>query len=158
MEEIRQYFIRLTAAALACSAASEFFRGKGTPEVCGRILCGACMALAVLSPWISLRTADLHAYWNSLTDMSQEAVRSGENFARQELSQGIKQRCEAYILDKAEKLGVRITAEITLTEDDPPVPASVILSGSVSPYARSRLTQQISSDLGIPEEAQTWVP
>jgi hypothetical protein len=83
-------------------------------------------------------------------------VTEGENSSRQAMAKRIKEKTEAYILDKANSLDARVSVTVSLTEDTVPVPCGVILRGSISPYARMRLKEIITQDLGIPEEGQTW--
>ena len=68
----------------------------------------------------------------------------------------IKEKTEAYILEKAESLGLDISVEINFGEADSMVPTEVRISGPVSPYAKDQLSKTISTDLGIPEERQIW--
>ena len=72
------------------------------------------------------------------------------------LRQIIKTETEAYILDKAAQFDLQLDVQVALTDDVMPVPESVQLTGSVSPYVKSRLQILISNDLGIPKEQQLW--
>ena len=55
----------------------------------------------------------------------------------------------------AEELETEIQAEVTLGENC--IPVSVTIAGSISPQNRSRLSQVIASELGIPKEQQEWI-
>ena len=65
----------------------------------------------------------------------------------------IKQRTQAYILDKAQALNTVLEVEVTLSDDDIPVPLKVRLKGKISPYAKGRLQATIAEDLGIEKVA-----
>ena len=66
----------------------------------------------------------------------------------------ITAQVEAYILDKAALYQAPVTVDVTLDEEGTPV--SVRLSGAVSPYAKTRLSEMMETDLGIKKEAQQW--
>ena len=93
-----------------------------------------------------------HGYNDLVTD----AVAEGEQQTKTALARLIKQRTCAYILDKAQALNVALEVEVTLSDDDIPVPEAVRLKGKVSPYAKGRLQTIIAEDLGIEKERQTW--
>jgi hypothetical protein len=59
-------------------------------------------------------------------------------------------------LDKAQALNTALEVEVTLSDDEIPIPVKVRLSGKVSPYAKGRLQQIISEELGIERENQIW--
>ena len=48
-----------------------------------------------------------------------------------------------------------IQANVSLDEDC--IPVSVSITGRISPLSRSKLTQMIASELGIPKERQEWI-
>ena len=96
---------------------------------------------------------DLVADW---TIDAGTAVAAGKEMASEQVNAIITDRVSAYILDKAELLGVRLRVNVILTDANPPVPEQVHLSGNISPYAKTQLMQYISEQLGIPEEAQRW--
>lgn len=73
------------------------------------------------------------------------------------LSDLISQEAETYILDKARENGLDLTVEVeTKVEDTYPVPWSVVIRGQISAAEQAALSQQITQDLGIPEERQEW--
>ena len=67
----------------------------------------------------------------------------------------IKQRTEAYILDRASAMDAQIKVSVSLGKDG--IPKSVRITGRISPMNRSRLTDVIAADLGIPREQQEWI-
>jgi hypothetical protein len=91
-------------------------------------------------------------YWSE----AEEITAQGENLARQAMEEIIKTQAEAYILDKAADLGVSLDVYVSLTSQDLPVPQGVILTGSVSPYQRSVLSQDIEKHLGIEGGKIQW--
>ena len=88
---------------------------------------------------------------------AQTAAVEGENLAQKEYSAIIKAETEAYILDKARSYGQELTVEVTLSNEDPPVPEGVCIQGSISPYAKSMLKKCLKEDLMIREEDQLLI-
>lgn len=155
MEGLRRYVISVTAAALICGVITGIVKKGGAGELI-RMLCGLVLAFTILYPISGL---NLEALTFDLLPSAWEGesmAAQGEKISRQSMADIIKSETEAYILDKAAALEVSLTAEVSLSEDDIPVPVGVTLSGSLSPYARSQLTNVIEKDLGIPKEKQLW--
>ena len=73
---------------------------------------------------------------------------------KEELAAIIAGRTAAYISDKADALGLRVTARVETEPgvDGTPLPASAELTG---PYSRE-LADWITGELGIPAERQVW--
>ena len=84
------------------------------------------------------------------------AIESGQNMAAESLTASIKAQTESYILEKAKTLDMQIRVEVKMSNDQIPVPCSVTLTGSASPYAKKQMTNMIVNDLGITEENQKW--
>lgn len=157
MESIEKYLLSVTAAAVICAVVTTLLGKKGTVATVGKLICSIFLALTVISPWASVQLGDLDSYFGSLSFDASSAVQSGQSAARDALRAGIKERTEAYILDKATALSAALTVEVTLSEEDPPVPCAAKLTGAVSPYAKFQIQSYLSDELGIPKEAQTWI-
>ena len=154
---VREYLLGVTAAALFCGIVRILLPGKGTVAAVVRVLLGVTMMLAVLRPWASVRLDGLFEWSNGIQTDAQSIVADAENSALQTLRTRIKQDCEAYILAKAESLGAQIEVSVEVSEDTPPAPIMVTLSGAVSPYAKQTLSSMLSEELGIHREGQQWV-
>lgn len=156
MEFIREYLLRIVAAGLISAAALRLLEGKGTAFAVGRILAGLLVAFTVISPLADVRLGSFDGQWTDWQQNAQAAVTAGEQEANNALRQGIKQRTEAYIWDKAKKLEANLAVEVTLSDDTIPVPIAVRLSGNISPYAKKQLQDILERELDIPKEAQQW--
>ena len=121
-----------------------------------KLLAGLFIALTVVSPWKGFHISDLSYYFDGLEVDSSNCVNSGMNAYTEALQTSIIDRTQAYILEKASSMGVELTASVTVSSDQPPVPIAVELSGNISPYNKNLLKQIIVKDLGIPEDAQKW--
>ena len=102
--------------------------------------------------WVQVLVSGSHI----LQPQAQEAATAGEQQAKSALRESIKQRTEAYILDKAKTLAAQVAVEVTLSNEAIPVPIAVRISGNISPYARMQLQTILQEELGIPKEAQAW--
>ena len=157
MDALGPYLLRVTAAAILCAILKSLLGKEGTPAAMGKLLCGVFLAVTVLHPLTALRMGSLQVFSQDIAWKASQAVAQGESDAAQALRAGIKQRVEAYILDKAASLGAELTVEVTLTLDTPPAPGGARLEGKVSPYARTQLAELMTKELGIPKEAQQWL-
>lgn len=155
MDSLRQYVISVTAAALICGMITGMTK-KGPAGELIRLVSGLILAFAVLHPISGLNLEALSFDLLPSMGEGESIAAQGEKITREAMEDIIKSRTEAYILDKAAALDIPLTVEVLLGEEDVPVPVGVILSGAVSPYARSQLTNVIEKDLGIPKEKQLW--
>lgn len=156
MDFMGQYLLQLTAAGLIGGGVRRLLPEKGTAAAVGRLLTGLFLAFTVIAP---LKSLSLPPWEQGLDDLRRQAqvwVDSGTESAAQALRAGIKQRTQAYILDKAAAYGCQITVEVSLSEDPIPVPAAVWIQGNVAPYAKGRLETMLTEELGIAKEAQQW--
>ena len=155
MEPIREYLLSVTVAAMFCAVARRLLDRKGTPAAMGKLLTGLFMTFTVLSPLTNFSIGPLRDVTKDFKYQAQQAVQEGQATANSALRQGIIERIEAYILDKAQSLGADIQVEVTLSGEQYPVPKQVRFIGDVSPYARTQL-KKFLEELGISEENQIW--
>lgn len=153
-ELLRDWILSLTGTALI-SAAALCLTPEGRVKPVVRLLCGVCMAAALLSPLLG---AALDGYPLELARYRARAnAAAAEGTAlRRELDRDIIEReTEAYILDKARSLGAPLqSARVALRWSTEGVwlPESAELVG---PYC-ARLARLIEAELGIPQRAQNW--
>ena len=69
----------------------------------------------------------------------------------------IKQKTQAYILDKAHSFGCNPDVEVTLGDGPSPVPESVRITGEVPFSVRKDLEKLLEQELGISKENQQWI-
>lgn len=154
MNDAAQYILSVTAAAVL-TAIVHVLAGSGTMGALVKLLGGLFMALTVLSPLVRLELPDLGDWLAVYAADGEDAAAAGEAMAKEASNAIIKEELEAYIMDKAALYGASLEVEVSLDEGG--IPVSVTLTGAVSPYARTRLTQTIREDLGVGEEAQQWI-
>lgn len=157
MEFVKQYILGLLAAAIFCAIINSIFSAKGSNSAVLKLICGIFMTITLVSPVLKLEFLDFTEYIDRISYDAEEVVYNGQQMAYDSRLTIIKDRAEAYILDKAASWGLNLMVEVTLSGTDPPVPESVVLKGSVSPYAKKQLSRCIADDLGISEDQQKWI-
>lgn len=154
MDDLREYVIGIVAAAMLSGILIRLTQNSGSKEIV-RMLCGVFMTITLIHPFAGRK----ELLWEPILpeisglaeDISAEGTAAAENIKRE----FIKQRVETYILSRAEAMETDLQADVKLGDDC--VPVSVRLTGRISPLNRSKLTQIIASELGIPKEQQEWI-
>lgn len=157
MAEIREYLIGVTVAAILCGIVTALSGEKGFLGSAMKLLTGLLMALALVSPWVTIPLDDLFGWTESIQTDAGSIVQQGQNTGQETYRQVIKERLEAYIQDEAQALGLDLSVVITLAEDGTPIPVAAELSGDASPYLKQRLTLILTNELGIEREDQIWI-
>ena len=150
---MKSYVLRVAVAAMGCGLLQALIPQKGSGKIF-RLLCGLFLLLVACRGSFNpeaLELPSLQQYRQEAAVLCQEA----ETAWKQEMASLISQELEAYIENKAAALGVQVGATVFLGGDM--IPETVTLTGQVSPYIRQRLSQDISSSLGISEQQQQWV-
>lgn len=156
MEGIREYLVSVTAAALLCGIIRSLAGEKGGSGGLLRLICGIFLALTVIRPLKELDLSNIPILPADLMAEAQSVSAQGAEYTREASELIIKQRCEAYVLDKARELEAQIRVEIELSREGDPIPVSSRVTGELSPYAKGKLSSILKTDLGIPEEDQQW--
>lgn len=150
-------WIRAVCGAAVICAAALAVCPEGKVRRVLRLVCGVVMAAALLSPVAEL---DFDAYSRALARYGEEARRTAEGAQEEarELNRSvIEAECAAYILDKAEALGLAgcsasVRAEWSSAGYWVPRSCRVCCPGGRS----EALAAAIEADLGIPRSRQEW--
>lgn len=156
MDMMREYLLSVTAAAMLCGILRQLMGEKGTTAALIRLLSGIFLSVTVISPLMQLNLGELPFDPEAFLSDAREAAEDGADYARSAMARHIKEKTEAYILDKAASLDAQITVEICV-EGDPPVPVACTLRGRSSAYAKRQLSNLLRQELGIREEDQHWI-
>lgn len=156
MEFLRQYLLRIVAAALLGGMVRALLPKEGTVGAMTRLMTGLLLTAVVIAPLTKISLDSWQDFFLDLDTDAQAAVAQGEAATRDSLQAIIKSRVEAYILDKADSFGATLTVEVTMDEGTPPLPAQVRLGGSISPYGRAELETCMQEELGIAKEQIIW--
>ena len=157
MDTLRQYIVSVTTAALICalikslSAKSSYHRTIG-------LLCGLFLAISILSPFLRPDPDFwVQTFAQNFRTEASAAAAIGQKSHHEYLAVIIKQKVEAYILDKAAQWNITPEITVFLSDGEMPVPVSVEIRGEISPYEKQRLAQILEIDLGISKENQRWI-
>ena len=154
MQALGRYVLTLTTSAMICGILLSLLP-KGRTRTILQAVCGIFLAASALSPVLDLSIPDVSALPSEYLLAGEAFAQTGEEEARRETHQRIKQGLEAYILDKAADLHANLHVEVTVGEDN--LPTAVTISGEASPYARRQIQAMIENDLGISKENQKWI-
>lgn len=156
INNIRGYLLGVIGAAIICSIVKRLMGEKGPNAALTNLIAGVFMVFTLIRPLTSVEISGIDHWADGFREDAAQAVAQGEDQTRKALAQFITERTQAYILDKAQTLNAVLEVEVTLSDDDIPVPVKVRLEGKVSPYAKGRLEAIIIEDLGIEKENQIW--
>ncbi|MBQ7817207.1 MAG: hypothetical protein IJ388_00220 [Oscillospiraceae bacterium] len=156
MTGIKEYLFGVIAAAILCAVVSQLAGKDSFPGSAVKLIAGIFMLLTLACPVLDLHITTPGALFADISLQADQITASAEDSTRESISGIIKERTQAYILDKANNYGVTLSVEVTLSDSDIPEPVSVQISGNVSPYTKKILSETIERDLGIATEAQVW--
>ena len=152
---VREWLFGVICASMI-AALCEYLAPDGSVKRICRFAGGAVLILAVIGPVLRLEEHDMEQLTKDYQNQAQEY--SAELEAQNEilLESIIAEETAAYILDKAEALGISCRAAVTVAwdADEIPCPQSVKITGTWTQEQRSELSRLIREDLGIPEELQ----
>lgn len=157
MSGIRTYILGVVAAAMLCGIVQSIVPKDGTMAVAMKLIVGLLMTLAVLRPWVSISFDGLFGWTSTITQEAESIVSEGKLMGELSYREGIKQRLEAYILDKGTAMGASLEVEIVVYDDGLPVPIAAKIKGALSPYAKEMLRRTLTEELGISEEELQWI-
>ena len=108
MSGIKAYVFRIVIAAIVCGIASSLLKEKTASGKIVNLLCGIIMAITILSPVVSISFKKITSYYSSISYDAAQYVNDGKMAAQESIADIIKSQTEAYILDKANRMGLQI--------------------------------------------------
>ncbi|MBQ7329219.1 MAG: hypothetical protein IJX01_04855 [Oscillospiraceae bacterium] len=153
---MKEYVLRIVAAAIVCAVASGLL-GNKTPA--GRVVMlvsGILMAITIITPLSNITFSGISNFWDDLSEEASKYAQEGAYIAEKQEKDIIKSQTEAYILDKANRMGLQIAVEVELDGHNRNIPCGVVISGNISPYSQIQLESYIEQTLGIAKENQKW--
>ena len=156
MPDWGQYILSVGLASLLVAVIGEFSDKKSSTGMLTRMICGLFLAFTVINPLTEVNFDILEAFSQSYDLDSAAAVSAGTAMAEESMRQIIKERTEAYILDKARLLNCEPDAEVVIGQDST-VPISVRITGEVPEHTRRQLEEIMEKELGISKENQEWI-
>lgn len=153
---MKAYILSIIISAVISGMVSSFLDYKKASGKIIHILTGIFMTITVLSPLKKITFYELTEYFDNISATASIYVNEGKLFKQENTAVIIKQSTEAYILDKAKNMGLDVSVEVELNEDNS-VPCGIIISGEAAPYERDVLCDYIYDTLGITRENQQWI-
>lgn len=156
MEAVREYILSVSAAALICAVIS-LLPGKQTLSgKAAKIVMGLFMMTVLIQPLGKLSFGSMRWEYDNWMQQAQDAVKSGEDYSYDAISNGISRKIEAYILDKAASVDITVMPHIQLSQDMPPKLLHITLEGDAAPYKKTQLSAIIMNALGLDDEDISW--
>ena len=156
MSELKQYLFTIISAAIIVGVITTIFEKKSPNIRFIQMIGGLFILLTLCTPLTRKNFASFSCYFDEIEADSKDQVTMGQLAANDSMREIIKEQAEAYICDKATALGVELSVSVSVSTEEIPMPYAVKLEGSISPYAKSKITDIIANDIGISEDRQTW--
>ena len=157
MDSVGSYVLSVTAAGILCGIVASILGEKSSYSGIIKMMAGIFLAVSVVKPLVNIRLGNLDGYLTDLNTDGLEAAEAGIQMSKDAINTIIKSKVEAYILDKAESLGVKLSVEVRVENGSVPQISGVRLTGPISPYAKQQLSGIICADLGIAREKLKWI-
>lgn len=157
MGGVAEYVLSITAAAFLCAIVKHIVDDTHSAGRIIKTVSGIFMAVTLLSPVVDFSFDSVDHLLDDFQASAESVTESGTEMAGDAMSDIIKQRTEAYILDEVERLGLHLQAEVILSDAMPPIPIGVTVTGQISPYYKKILSQFISTNIGISGENLRWI-
>ena len=154
MDNWKIYVISIFACSLICSLISGL-----VVDTCHRrlieLICGVVLIMAVLQPVSTISWRDFGNLWR-ISELSADTyVDLGVTAARREQERHIKEACEAYILERAEEMDIRMAVEVLLNNEM--IPKSVQIMGISGDERQQDMEIILETELGVTKENQEWI-
>ena len=117
------------------------------------MLCGI-----LLRPILSLDREELALALREYHSVASELTGDWEAKENELLRPYIQEKCRAYILDEAQRLGLtNFECFVRLKwRDESWVPYEITLTGNASDQVKKKLGERLDAELGVPAERQFW--
>lgn len=157
MDQVASYILCVTVSAILVGVLSALTDPKTGTGGVFKVIGGIFLLIMTIQPLVGFRFDALSTYADQSILEGEAAAQIGKEYTQEAMASIIREETCAYILDKAGLYRAEIQVEVTLSDEEIPVPASVTIRGNYSPIAKSELESLIDSELGVPKENQTWI-
>lgn len=156
MDSIRQYILGIVAASVLCSIIIRLVNAKTANATLIKTICSIALTICIISPLVGFDLLDTVKY--DINDYLDGETYATDSFSttQKQIQTVIKERTQAYVLEKAKSYDCDLHIDITISKEAPYKPISAHASGQISPAVKQKLQQIMEADLGIPRERQLW--
>lgn len=157
MDVMRQWLLAVVCGAMLAAVIQALLPKGGAGRI-GRLAGSLVLLLAVISPLLRLDAQELTLSMTKYRLAQSEYVEDLSKMNREVLKEIIAEQTEAYILDKAQELGItcRVTVLCEGGDAETPCPSQVRVTGELSPEQEQSLMRVIETQLGIPAQDQVY--
>lgn len=156
MSSIGNYVLTIIITGFVCSILSDLIQNPVSGAIINMIS-GMILAITIFAPISNIDVSSYLDFNISVMDEAAAAANEGIAKSKQALYTSIKQETESYIQEKAAAMGTQISAKVSFSNDDLPVPISAVISGAISPAVKQKLQDLIETQLGITKENTQWI-
>jgi len=155
---LRDWIVGVTCAAMAAAVLHAFLPKDGGVGRAGRLAAGLLLMLCAIGPLAGLDYDSLSQSLSQLRLSRSHYAQELDSLNDEILKELIESETEAYILDKAEGLGILCRASVTYALDGEgrPYPVGVHITGELTGEQERRLSEALEADLGVPVQNQTY--
>ena len=152
---MKNYILSIIIAGIICAIIDLLLDKKTIVGKIAKMLSGILMCITILNPLSNISFKYISNYFHSISVDATNYVQDGKTSAQRDIASIIKTQTEAYILDKAESIGLAVVVEVELDENNS-VPCGVTIAGDISPYAKGLMASYMEETIGITRENQKW--
>ena len=157
MEAVRQWLLGVACTAMVLALVQALAPEGGVKKVC-RLAGGLALLLAAVSPLLRLEDG---AVSRALEEYRAAVQGCGDDLAEKTdlfYETIIAEETAAYIVDKAEEIGVSCQAEVTFAYDENgmPYPWEITARGEWTQERRDQLSALLEQELGVPVQRQYY--
>ena len=148
MGAIREYFLQIVAVCMIAAICNSIVKNQLIARVI-RLVSGILILLVVIAPLAKVDIASLSDVFGETTQVDKDAYHTA--FCEQ-----VQAATQEHIERIAQEYGVCVKTEVTVSDDEVPIPVGITIIGSPNVQQFSQLSDYIESQLGIPKEEQVW--
>lgn len=156
MDWVKEYILNIVAVGMITAICITLVQKNTSAGMIIKMLGGIFLVITLISPLVKIRFDDLSSLWEQVSAEGNVLAQEGSNSTQEALSTVIKEDLEAYILDKADELGLTLRITVQMDQHNAVMPQTVKLQGAASPYQKRLLSAFMEEELGITEAQQEW--
>ena len=142
----------ICGSAMICGILGAIGGGDGIRKT----VLGLFMLFSVISPLKQIHLDELVLQPLEFYEQGQWLAEEAAAETDQQLRQVISDKCAAYILREAERLGMDLEVEQVMLEENTLVPQGAVLRSDAGTEEKQALAEYIRRELGIGEEYLIW--
>ena len=157
MGAVRGWLLAVISVSLLCAAADALMP-RGAVKRVGKLVCGLVLIGTIVSPFASLDVGAGQRWLDGCLASARDRKSELEEAVNTQMKGIIEEECAAYIVDKAEEMGILCQTEVTFSydEDGVPCPWEIAARGAWTQEQRSKLERLLEEELGVPAQRQFY--